>query len=97
MRGATAAREGESRRPQVFVITAITGLKPRFDSSCPGAYDRGMCIICIDFDRGALRPAEARRALREMREKLPPEHVRELERKLADAGDPQPPAAGSKP
>lgn len=56
-----------------------------------------MCIICIDFDRGALRPAEARRALREMREKLPPEHVRELERKLADAGDPQPPAAGSKP
>jgi hypothetical protein len=44
-----------------------------------------MCIICIDFDRGALRPLEARRALREMREKLPNEHVRELERKLAEA------------
>jgi hypothetical protein len=45
-----------------------------------------MCIICIDFERGALRPNEARRALREMREKLPPEHVKELEQKL-DAGD----------
>jgi hypothetical protein len=44
-----------------------------------------MCIICLDFNRGALRPIEARRALREMRESLPEEHVRELERKLAEA------------
>jgi hypothetical protein len=95
--GATAAWERKSPRAQVSAITAITGPKPRFDSSRRGAYDRSMCIICIDFDRGALRPAEARRALREMREKLPPDHVRELERKLANAGDPQPPAAGSKP
>ena len=49
-----------------------------------------MCIICIDFDRGALRPAEARRALREMREKLSPDHVREVEKKLADADDSTP-------
>jgi hypothetical protein len=54
-----------------------------------------MCIICVDFNRGALRPNEARRALREMREKLPAEHVREIEQRLAQAeagGDP-----GSKP
>jgi hypothetical protein len=44
-----------------------------------------MCIICIDFERGALRPNEARRALREMREKLPAEHVRQLEQKLDDS------------
>jgi len=58
-----------------------------------------MCIICIDFNRGALRPSEARRALSEMRDSLPAEHVRELERKLREAGeDPlQPPAAGRKP
>lgn len=58
-----------------------------------------MCIICIDFDRGALRPAEARRALREMREKLPPDHIREIERKLTDAeqNPPPPPAATPKP
>ena len=31
-------------------------------------YARAMCIICIDFERGALRPKEARRALREMRD-----------------------------
>jgi hypothetical protein len=58
-----------------------------------------MCIICIDFNRGALRPAEARRALSEMRESLPAEHVRELEQKLRDADQnaAQPPAAGRKP
>jgi len=44
-----------------------------------------MCLICVDFNRGALRPSEARRALREMREELPDEHVRELERKLTEA------------
>jgi hypothetical protein len=44
-----------------------------------------MCIICIDFERGALKPKEARRALGEMREKLDPTHVKEVERKLAEA------------
>jgi hypothetical protein len=44
-----------------------------------------MCIICVDFNRGALRPLEARRALREMRDAMPAEHVREVERKIDDA------------
>jgi hypothetical protein len=44
-----------------------------------------MCIICIDFDRGALRPAEARRALGEMAPKLGAKHAREVEEKLAAA------------
>jgi hypothetical protein len=51
-----------------------------------------MCIICIDFERGALQPKEARRALGEMREKLDPAHVRELEEKLsAKEQEPQAP------
>ena len=41
-----------------------------------------MCIICIDFERGALRPQEARRALREMRGGLDEKHVKEIEQKL---------------
>jgi hypothetical protein len=51
-----------------------------------------MCIICIDFDRGALRSNEARRALGEMRNKLDAEHAAELEKKLdqADAAAPAP-------
>ncbi|MET0387709.1 MAG: hypothetical protein ABW321_17190 [Polyangiales bacterium] len=44
-----------------------------------------MCIICIDFQRGALRPQEARRALREMRDALPAEHAREIERAIDDS------------
>jgi hypothetical protein len=50
-----------------------------------------MCIICIDFERGALRPQEARRALREMRGGLDAAHVREVEKKLADAEPATPP------
>lgn len=48
-------------------------------------YTEGMCIICIDFERGALKPREARRALSEMREGLGSEHAREVEKKLDDA------------
>ncbi|HEX3772925.1 MAG TPA: hypothetical protein VHV51_00605 [Polyangiaceae bacterium] len=44
-----------------------------------------MCLICIDFERGALKPREARRALGEMREKLDPAHVKEVEQKLDQA------------
>jgi len=44
-----------------------------------------MCLICIDFDRGALKLKEARRALGEMRQTLDPEHLREVERKLDEA------------
>jgi hypothetical protein len=50
-----------------------------------------MCLICIDFDRGALKLREAKRALGEMRSTLDAQHVRELEQKLEqaerDAGD----------
>ena len=44
-----------------------------------------MCIICIDFERGALKPKEARRALGEMRQGLDPSHAKELEKKLDEA------------
>jgi hypothetical protein len=44
-----------------------------------------MCLICIDFDRGALKPKEARRALGELRASLPAEHAREVEQKIAEA------------
>ena len=54
-----------------------------------------MCIICIDFERRALKPKEARRALGEMREKLDPAHVAEVEKKLADAEQNPPPSSGT--
>jgi hypothetical protein len=44
-----------------------------------------MCLICIDFDRGALKPKEARRNLGELRGKLSPEHVKEVEEKIEKA------------
>ncbi|HEY6557974.1 MAG TPA: hypothetical protein VI072_11905 [Polyangiaceae bacterium] len=44
-----------------------------------------MCIICVDFDRGALKLNEARRALGEMRAELEDAHVAELEQKLDEA------------
>jgi hypothetical protein len=53
-----------------------------------------MCIICIDFDRGALKPREARRALREMREGMDERHVKELEQKLDDAEPASSPRSG---
>ncbi|HET9954797.1 MAG TPA: hypothetical protein VFQ61_09845 [Polyangiaceae bacterium] len=58
-----------------------------------------MCLICIDFDRGALKPKEARRALREMRSQLDPDHAREVEQKLDLAGEQaaRDPAASSGP
>lgn len=52
-----------------------------------------MCLICIDFDRGALKLTEAKRALGEMRSKLEPEHLKEVEQKL-DAAER---AANAKP
>jgi hypothetical protein len=44
-----------------------------------------MCIICIDLARGTIKPAEARRALAEMREGLDARHVEEVEEKLEEA------------
>ena len=43
-----------------------------------------MCLICIDFERGAMKVKEARRALAEIRTALDPEHVKEVEHKLAE-------------
>jgi hypothetical protein len=55
-----------------------------------------MCIICVDFDRGALKATEARRALGEMKSTLGPEHAREVEDKL-DAAEADPPAPANAP
>ena len=44
-----------------------------------------MCLICIDFDRGALNLREAKRALGEMRTKLDAQHLKEVEQKLDQA------------
>jgi hypothetical protein len=44
-----------------------------------------MCLICIDFDRGALKLREAKRALGEMRTTLDAQHLKEVERKLEEA------------
>jgi hypothetical protein len=50
-----------------------------------------MCIICIDYARGALKLDEARRALGEMRSTLDPKHAREVEQQLEkDERDPPP-------
>ncbi|MEI9952765.1 MAG: hypothetical protein WDO74_28230 [Pseudomonadota bacterium] len=68
-----------------------TGAAARCAKAC---YARGMCIICIDFERGALRPKEARRALGEMRGGLDPTHVKEIEKKLDEAEPPSSPRPG---
>ena len=53
-----------------------------------------MCMICIDFDRGALKLREARRALGEMRSTLDTEHLKEVEKKLDDAERESPDSSG---
>ena len=50
-----------------------------------------MCLICIDFARGALKLGEARRALGEMREKVGAAHAREVERLLDESEAEDPP------
>jgi hypothetical protein len=44
-----------------------------------------MCIICVELAKQAMTPLEARRALREMSEKLDRAHVAEVESKLEQA------------
>jgi len=56
-----------------------------------------MCLICVDFDRGALKLTEGRRALREMRVKLDPAHAKEVEAKLDAAEAAQANAPASRP
>lgn len=48
-------------------------------------YAVSMCLICIDLAKKAITPAEGRRNLGEMREKLDKEHIREVEEKLTEA------------
>jgi len=55
-------------------------------------YTPGMCIICVELAKQSMKPAEARRALREMTAKLDQAHVAEVEAKLAQAE-----AAATKP
>ena len=52
-----------------------------------------MCIICIDFARGALKLAEARRALGEMRAKVGEGHAAEVEQLLDLAEEEDPPTS----
>ena len=44
-----------------------------------------MCLICIEIAKSKMTVREARAQLREMREGLPREHLREVEEKLAEA------------
>ncbi|MBL9017109.1 MAG: hypothetical protein JNL83_23180 [Myxococcales bacterium] len=44
-----------------------------------------MCLICIEIAKSKMTVREARAQLREMREGMPPEHLREVEAKLAQA------------
>jgi hypothetical protein len=44
-----------------------------------------MCLICIELDRSAMNAKEGRRALGEMRVKMDPAHVQEVEKKLDEA------------
>lgn len=66
-----------SRRPRL--LRAIDGL------TRPVSYDRRMCLICVEFDRGRMTIPEARRAIGEMRAKFPTDHEREVEEKLEAA------------
>jgi hypothetical protein len=59
------------------------------------SYNCCMCIICADFDRGALKLNEARRALREMVTTLDAGHARQVSEKLdrAEQEEPELPSA----
>ena len=44
-----------------------------------------MCLICIELAKNAMTAVEGRRALGEMRLKMDPAHLAEVEAKLAEA------------
>jgi hypothetical protein len=52
-----------------------------------------MCLICLDLDRSVMSAREARRALGEMRAKIEPEHLVEVEKKIEAAEE----SAGEEP
>ena len=41
-----------------------------------------MCLICIEYEKGKLKAAEALRNLSELKENLDPDHVKEIQRKI---------------
>ncbi len=43
-----------------------------------------MCLICVEIEKSKMTTREARQALREMREGMDRQHVREVEAKLAE-------------
>lgn len=43
-----------------------------------------MCMICIDFQKQKMTTKDARRALREMRDGMDPEHAREVTQMIVE-------------
>ena len=41
-----------------------------------------MCLICIEYEKGKLKAAEALRNLSELKENLDPDHVKELQNRI---------------
>jgi hypothetical protein len=54
------------------------------------SYARRMCIICVELAKQSMTPSDARRALREMTDKLERGHVAEVEAKAREAEDRKP-------
>ena len=48
-----------------------------------------MCLICVEIAKSKMTVKEARQALREMREAMDADHVREVETKLAEIETPE--------
>lgn len=44
-----------------------------------------MCLICVEIAKSKMTSKEARQALREMRTKMDPDHLAEVEAKIAEA------------
>lgn len=44
-----------------------------------------MCLICVEFQKQRMSPAEAKRALGEMRSKVGDEHAEEVKRMIEAA------------
>ncbi len=43
-----------------------------------------MCMICVDFMKQKMTTQDARRALREMRDGMDPEHAREVSQMIVE-------------
>lgn len=60
-------------------------IKCLLDRIAYSGYCRGMCLICIEFQKQRMTLGEARRAYGEMVEGLEPEHAREVSEMLDKA------------